>query len=101
MAQEDNYLKAEDYQALARAMQIHGEDSLSGLQRRLLGLGPRPMQQEQQEFSPPTTYSAIEPLIDEEEVKHYKGPYQRLKDVTGSGLSEVEMMMMRRLMGED
>lgn len=63
MAQEDNYLNNEDRSALMKMLQIHGTDSLSGLQRQLLGLGPvAQVQQEEAEFSPPIErYSAREP----------------------------------------
>lgn len=63
MAQEDNYLKEKDYSHLLKMMQVHGTDSLSGLQRSILGLGPvAQVQQEEAEFSPPIErYSAREP----------------------------------------
>lgn len=63
MDQEENYLNETDRSALLKMMQVHGPEALSGLQRKILGLGPvAQVQQEEAEFSPPIErYSAREP----------------------------------------
>lgn len=113
MAQEDNYLKEKDYSHLLKMMQVHGTDSLSGLQRSILGLGPVPqVQQQEKEFSPHVeTYSAMEdesePMLsaflpkpgeDIESRDQKYSAYQKLRErMSGGAASEEEVEKLSRM----